>query len=300
GLEHFLPYFYEAVVTLPDYLPPETPVYVDDLLRVREVAEKVYRERMDTGSELLLRGKGLPGMLRCYVEWGHLEKRVLSRRCVLFSAFPRRPGEVRVDNSVSFSGRATALARGSWQALADELRYWRQQRYRILFLVGDAARGARLVAQLREHGIEAGLATAPPGCPEPGTCTVTVGHLSGGFVLTGLRLAVFSEGDIRPERTRRAPTRSAQKLVLTDLRVGDYVVHVNHGIGRYLGLVPLEIGNVRREYLLIQYAGEDRLYVPADQVGLLQRYVAQEAGPPRLSRLGGGEWARVKGRVKEA
>jgi transcription-repair coupling factor (superfamily II helicase) len=300
GLEYYLPYFYESVTTLADYLPPGAPVYLDEILRIREVAAKVYQERMDTGSELLLRGKGLPGMLRGYVEWSYLEKRLLARPCVLLSAFPRRPAEVRVDNSVSFTGRSVVLARGSWQALADEVRYWRQQRYRVLFLVGDAARGARLVGQLREHGIEAGLATAPPGCLEPGTCTVAVGRLSSGFVITGLRLAVFAEGDIRPDRSRRAQARPAQKLVLTDLKVGDYVVHVNHGIGRYLGLVPLEIGNVRREYLLIQYAGEDKLYVPADQVGLLQRYVAQEGVPPRLSRLGGGEWARVKGRVREA
>ncbi|HOV80861.1 MAG TPA: transcription-repair coupling factor, partial [Bacillota bacterium] len=85
-----------------------------------------------------------------------------------------------------------------------------------------------------------------------------------------------------------------------ELKVGDYVVHVNHGIGRYLGVVPLAIGGIRKEYLLVQYAGEDKLYVPVDQVGLIQKYLGGEGDAPRLSRLGGGDWARVKGRVKDA
>ena len=78
------------------------------------------------------------------------------------------------------------------------------------------------------------------------------------------------------------------------------MVHINHGIGQYLGIEALEVDNRSKDYLYIRYAGEDRLYVPTDQIHLLQRYIGLEEGAPRLSKLGGNEWARVKKRAKES
>ncbi|MGB9825621.1 MAG: CarD family transcriptional regulator, partial [Desulfofundulus sp.] len=138
----------------------------------------------------------------------------------------------------------------------------------------------------------------------PGNIALAAGRLSGGFELVSGRLVVITEADIygqRWKRTQRVRARTAGRPEpLTDLKTGDYVVHVNHGIGRYMGIVSLNIGGVQKDYLLIKYAGEDKLYVPTDQVGLIQKYLGAEAEAPRLSRLGGGEWTRVKGRVKEA
>ena len=90
------------------------------------------------------------------------------------------------------------------------------------------------------------------------------------------------------------------RLTQADLKVGDYVVHVNHGIGQYMGVETLEVGGHKKDYLNIRYAGKDRLYVPTDQINLLQRYVGLDDQAPRLSKLGGSEWARVKKRAKES
>ncbi|NLW46335.1 MAG: transcription-repair coupling factor, partial [Firmicutes bacterium] len=86
----------------------------------------------------------------------------------------------------------------------------------------------------------------------------------------------------------------------TDLKAGDYVVHISHGIGQYMGIETLEIAGGHRDYLRIQYAGEDRLFVPTDQINMLQKYVGVEDVPPKLNKLGGGDWQKVKNRVKES
>ncbi|MCL2336372.1 MAG: transcription-repair coupling factor, partial [Firmicutes bacterium] len=139
---------------------------------------------------------------------------------------------------------------------------------------------------------------------QPGSVVIAHGQLSGGFELVNAKLVIITEGEIfgqRKRRRREQQGESESRLEpFSDLKTGDYVVHVNHGIGRYQGIVPLDIGEIRKDYLLIKYAGADKLYVPTDQVGLLQKYLGAEADAPKLSKLGGAEWNRVKSRVREA
>ena len=138
----------------------------------------------------------------------------------------------------------------------------------------------------------------------PGNVLVSTGNLEAGFELPQMKTVVLTENEIygRPRHSRRART-AEEGVRITDygaLREGDYVVHVNHGIGLYLGVQTLQVAGVHKDYLVIQYAGADKLYVPTEQVRLLQKYIGSEEGPPKLYRLGGGEWARVKKRVKES
>jgi len=304
GLEHFLPYFYREDFTLLDYLPADFLALVDDPLRVKEVAESVIRERSETYSDMLAAGRVLPGQFHGYIDWRRLHEKVSRCRTVYFSFLPRQPHFLQPQNIVSFSSRSVPSFLGRLDVLADEIRSWRRTAHAVVLLAGDEERVAHLVASLRDAGLEA----FPGHCREqeisPGNVVVCRGGLSAGFQLESARLVVITETEIFGGRRKksRPRTRTADRLEpLTDLKAGDYVVHVNHGIGRYKGIVSLNIGGVQKDYLLVQYAGADKLYVPTDQVGLIQKYLGAEAeSAPRLSRLGGGEWSRVKGRVKEA
>ncbi|MHB8156848.1 MAG: transcription-repair coupling factor, partial [Desulfocucumaceae bacterium] len=135
-----------------------------------------------------------------------------------------------------------------------------------------------------------------------GNVVIVGGRLSGGFELPSGKLAVITAAEMygRQKRARSRERAGSRMEPFTDLKAGDYVVHVNHGIGRYTGIEKLEIGSIQKDYLAVKYAGEDKLYVPTDQVGLIQKYLGGEADAPRLSRLGGSEWNRVKGKVREA
>jgi transcription-repair coupling factor (superfamily II helicase) len=121
-----------------------------------------------------------------------------------------------------------------------------------------------------------------------------------GFVAPGLGVAVLGEEEIAGRRRahRRPGRRAAAAASYADLSVGDYVVHHRHGIGRFEGLVTSALAGIERDYLLVAYAGEDRLYVPTDQLAAVRRYAGGEA--PRLSRMGGADWERTRGRVRRA
>src|SRR5207302_9255972 len=125
--------------------------------------------------------------------------------------------------------------------------------------------------------------------------------LDRGFILPSIKLAVLAESDVTGRRRahRRArPRARATEAFFDDLKVGDYVVHHQHGVGRYGGMVTRAIGGAERDYLLLEYKGGDKLYVPSDQIDTVRHYTGGET--PTLHRLGGSDWQRTKSRVRAA
>ncbi|MGH9074977.1 MAG: transcription-repair coupling factor, partial [Acidimicrobiales bacterium] len=162
--------------------------------------------------------------------------------------------------------------------------------------------GARLAAALGEEGLAVPLLGAPAaGQLAAPVLRVVVQGLERGFVLPALKLAVLAESDVtgrrRPHRRARPRARATEGF-FDDLAPGDYVVHHTHGVGRYAGMVERAIAGAERDYLLLEYRGGDRLYVPSDQIDALTPYTGGES--PSLHRLGGSEWSRAKARVRSA
>ncbi|MCH7812070.1 MAG: transcription-repair coupling factor, partial [Chloroflexi bacterium] len=163
----------------------------------------------------------------------------------------------------------------------------------------------RLAEVLDEYGVPAAL-TQRPDPPQPGMTTLVAGALAHGWRLTSSQppLTVLSDAEVLGffKKRRRAPSRSGQSrdAFLAALGPGDYVAHIEHGIARFAGMVRRTIGDVEREYLELHYADGDRLYVPAEQVDRLSRYVGPSDREPALTRLGSQEWSRAKARVRRA
>ena len=111
---------------------------------------------------------------------------------------------------------------------------------------------------------------------------------------------MLTEKDILGRQKKRLSRVSKDERIshFREINVGDYVVHSEHGIGKYLGVETIEIAGIKRDYLNIQYGGEDRLHVPTDQVGLLQKYIGSEGEVPRLHRMGSASWAKTKAKAK--
>jgi len=127
---------------------------------------------------------------------------------------------------------------------------------------------------------------------------------SKGFESSELKLALVTENELFAQEkkfSRRRVFSAGEKLSsFTDLRVGDYVVHITQGIGRYMGVERLALGNIQKDYIYIQYAGEDKLYLPIDQLDLIQKYIGSDGAAPKLYKLGGNEWQKVKTKVRNS
>ncbi|MEE2674918.1 MAG: transcription-repair coupling factor [Myxococcota bacterium] len=180
-------------------------------------------------------------------------------------------------------------------------------RFRIAIACSALSSADRLQALLDEYGIEARIATDPRPISRwaaPGRIEIRVAPISSGFDLPAEKLTVLTEEEIFGRREKKRRRRSWQEGAAIDglgqLAVGDFLVHVEHGIGKYRGLVELAVGGLEAELLCIEYEGADRLFLPVDRLNLVQRYGSADGVQPRIDRLGGDSWQRAKRKVKKS
>ncbi len=188
---------------------------------------------------------------------------------------------------------------GKLRTLAQQAGAWAKQGKAVVVVSQQALRLAEL---LDEEGISATKLRSLGTPPAPGEILLLPLAVGGGFTL-GEHLTVVTDSEVFGFRKRRRPTRTRQGIrsdLVSTLEVGDYLVHADHGIARYAGLIRRSVEGVEREYLELQYAENDKLYVPADQLESVSRYVGPTDHPPSLTRLGSQDWARAKRRVKQA
>ncbi|MTI82120.1 MAG: transcription-repair coupling factor [Firmicutes bacterium] len=303
GIEQLLPFFYPRPISIMNYLPTGALVFLDDPIRLKEAVEVIQKERGETHTELLNRGKVLPSQYNIYLEWQQLVTAVERRQSVAFSFLPRNPQFMQPQNIINFTAKTMHPFLGNIEVLVQEIKQWKRQNNAVVLLVGTQERAQTLLETLRESKVDAFYMSQLQHQVVAGNVVISEGHLSSGFEITAARLIVITEKEIFgqrkiPKRTRKDGEKRLSPL--EDLKVNDYVVHVNHGIGRYKGITALDVGGNQRDYLLVKYAGDDKVYIPTDQVGMLQRYSGNEGTAPKLSKLGGAEWNKAKKKVRQA
>ncbi|HEY8482293.1 MAG TPA: transcription-repair coupling factor [Spirillospora sp.] len=193
--------------------------------------------------------------------------------------------------------------RGDTARFFGDLKRWIDDGWRVVLVTAGHGPAERLAQLVGEEGLGARLVADLAGPPEPSLATVTTGLLENGFVWEPVRLAVLTEADLSGQKSstkdaRRMPSRRRGGLDPLQLKPGDYVVHEQHGVGRYVEMVSRTVQGATREYLILEYARGDRLFVPTDQLEELTRYVGGEA--PTLHRLGGADWQKTKSRARRA
>ncbi len=194
--------------------------------------------------------------------------------------------------------------RGRIPDLIADIKQARDRGESILFVASTHGRAERTVELLHDYDIRALLATKAEERVE-GAVLVAEGLLSKGFRLPAAALQVYAETDVFEEEVRRTSTHRKRSLAATflsdlrDLKVGDYIVHVDHGIGQFVGLKQLSIGqgDIVQEFLELRYHGDDKMFVPVERLDLIQKYTG---GTPSLDRLGGTSWEKAKKKVKKA
>jgi transcription-repair coupling factor (superfamily II helicase) len=325
GMESLAPVLVDRMELLPDLLPTGTHVVVCDPERIRTRAHDLVA----TGEEFLAAswaaaaaGGKTPLDLGSAAYRSLGEIRAHSRRIGLawWSVTPfaqdaelatergrdRREDEAEV---LPVLAQAAESYRGDTDRALDDIRGWLGLDWRVVLVTEGHGPAERLHERLREAGIAARLEFELAVLDDPRVAHVATGTLEHGFVHPELRLAVLTETDLVGQRAstkdmRRLPSKRRHIVDPLQLKAGDYVVHEQHGVGRYVEMVQRTVAGATREYLVLEYAASkrgqpgDRLYVPTDQLDQVTRYVGGEA--PSLHRLGGADWAKAKGRAKKA
>ena len=269
------------------YLNGEGTVLFDEPTRFRETMMRAVKEDADTKKNCFTWDELLAAASPCNVIYTAL---------ILQKVHGAEPREI-----IGVVTKAVTAYQKQIDLFASDVRDWLQDKQRVLILLGDGTKVSSMRELLANRRIPSVVMENPESLSGR-AATVAEGTLTGGFELPGANLVVLSERDVfgrQKKKLQQPKAESGAKIShFREIHVGDYVVHIVNGIGKYLGVETLESGGVKRDYLHIQYSGDDKLYVPTDQVQFLQKYIGAEGAAPRLSRMGGAEWNRAKAKAR--
>ncbi len=325
GMEALAPVLADGMELLVDLLPAGAVVLVCDPERVRTRAHDLVatsEEFLEASWHNAAAGNVTPIDLRAaaYRSVGDVRGAALARGIPWWAVSPFG-GDVSGDDvdaatldpdaidRLTVDVRAAESYRGETARAFAQAGEWLRDGWSVVLVTAGHGTAERVAESARGEGLAVRLVDGLDVAPDPGVVTVVTGGLEHGFVAPSLRLAVLTETDLVGQRsttrdTRRMPTRRRQTIDPLQLKAGDYVVHEQHGVGRYVEMVQRTVAGATREYLVVEYApakrGQpgDRLYVPTDQLDQVTRYVGGEA--PSLHRLGGADWTKTKARARKA
>ncbi len=304
GLEGYIHYFYPQTDSFLDLLPREsTLVFLDEPSHVREEADAVeleFRESMISRSE---KGYVLPGQMELVSGAEVIAGKLRSFRCLGLAALAVGSSFAAAENVVSVHARSVAGYNKSFDTLVTELRKYHLQKYKVIIISASRTRAKRLAADLTERGLSSFYSENPDRELEEGEIMTYYGSIAHGFEYPLLRFLVIAETDIfgAGQKKKRKKHRYEGESVrdFAELKVGDYVVHEDHGIGIYRGVEKIEVDGIAKDYIKIEYGG-GVLYILPGELKALQKYASQGAAKPRLNKLGSQEWSNTKSKVKGA
>jgi transcription-repair coupling factor (superfamily II helicase) len=301
GIDKYIPYIADPPSTLTDYADEGDIIFIDEISRVRNSLETLLLDHGQMCSSIIEKGGMLPASCEIYFGYGEAENRLARNTNVLLSTLAYDEYAEKADR-FTIPSRSLGSYGGRMEMLINDIRAWKSRNYCVGILAGTETKARRMREELDSQGVAADYSDNPSVQAKAGQVIVMPGMLNKGFEYPSAGLVVVSEAELFRASRRAIPRRKIKKgreiEVFTELKKGDYVVHQVHGIGRYLGLEKLFVENVQRDYLKIGYRDGDFLYIPTNQLDLVQKYIGVEGRAPRLSKLGGSEWTKTKKKVK--
>ena len=269
-----------------EYLSAPATIIMDEPAKIFETLRNLFGENVQDSARLFM-----PEEIMAACE---------KHGCLSVSALPHRffSGQ----RTFTIPVRAVAPYNRNIDLLVSDLQGWLNDGLSPLIMMGNIDKAKNIAESLKGRGLPAAYAQKDQ-LLLPGQISVFAGELSAGFRSWGESWLLLTENDIfgvQKKRRIHHKQSGAKIQFFSEIKAGDYVVHAVHGIGRYVGVETLLVGDVHRDYLLLMYANEDKLYVPVEQVSLLHKYVGNEGQAPRLSKMGGSDWKRITNKAKAA
>ncbi len=302
--DRYLPILYPEASGF-DYIPENALVFLDQPGRCSERGKAFEKQLAEDVTELQKRA-----MLAMTAEGFRLSAEKLFKALPDFplymaDAFTVGRSPVPPRTLTSLAAKQLPSYGGSAQAACEDVAAYLKQSYRVVVLAGDERRAKTLQDFFKDKGVDALIDPALKKLPGPGQCRIGVGAVSAGYEYPSLKLAVLTDSQLVRARGKQAkaskklPPNRARIDSCADLSPGDFVVHENHGIGKFAGIVRMQVDGFDKDYIKLDYAGGDTLYVPATQLDMVTKYTgAGEEKPVRLSKMGGADWAKTRSRAK--
>ena len=283
---------------LGDYFTKDGIVFFDELGRIQEVMDVWEREEEEWFLSLIEEGKMLHDVKPSF-SFKELMAMIHQQKIYL-ALFARTFAGIRFSKTTNIQCKPMQQFHGQIALLQNEVERWEREKFTVLFAANGEGRLQQMQRMLENYHINAQI-----GMPKGAGIHLIDAVLSAGFELPAQKIAVVTDDELfkqqAKKKARPQKMSNAERIKsYTEIKPGDHVVHIHHGIGKYIGIETLEVGGTHKDYLHIRYRADDKLYVPVDQIDLIQKYVASEDKEPKLHKLGGAEWKKAKAKVSSA
>ncbi len=305
NLDSYVHYFYDDTVSFLELFDKSTAcVFVDEPARVKEHADAVELEFRESMMHRVEKGYILPGQMKLLYSAEETAAKMQQGRIVTLASLELKNTLFKVERKADISVKSISSYNNSFEALVQDLKRYKKNGYRMLLLSGSRTRAARLAQDLRDEGLTAFYTEDPDREVQAGEIMTFYGRVMKGFEYPLLKFVIISESDIfgaDKKKKKKKKTYEGRKINdFNELKVGDYVVHENHGLGIYKGIEKVEVEKVVKDYIKIEYRDGGNLYVLATGLDVIQKYASADAKRPKLNKLGTQEWIRTKSKAKEA
>lgn len=296
---YLVDYIYEQKTTLLNYLSVEDYVLIDDYSRILDTEKNIVQEEGEWQTLKLAESRLLPNQ-----SFGKDIRSLVKESKVpftFFSVFQKGMGNLKFQAVYDFQYRSMQQFFSQIPLLKVEMDRWKQKNQTVILYVSDEEKSRKAEELLKEHDIQVVVNHSDQVILHE--TQICIGGLQTGFELPEDKLVIITERELlQTQRKKKSAKRqhisNAERLKsYNELKPGDYVVHVNHGIGQYIGMETLEVDGVHQDYMTILYQNNDKLFIPVHQLDLIQKYVASESRTPRINKLGGTEWTKTKRKV---
>ncbi len=305
GLERYLGLFYEKASSIADYFSAEPLIWTENLNRMLDEYAEEHQLMLESYQEAFEKGLVLPAYLDQLASPSDVTRRLQRSCCVHCTPLPLVQGPNKPGRILELNARQLNSYLGKTELFLQDLKRWVKQSTVVIF-VENKHRKEMLVEEVSGFGypfhiIKAGETYTKT--LENGQIYIVSEVLDRGAELVEDQLILVGEKDIfsssKETQKRKRPNKPSIRA-FTEVSVGDYVVHDQHGVGQYLGITTIITDGLAKDYLDIQYAKEDKLFIPVEGLESLEKYVGAEGYHPRLSRLGSKDWDNVKQKVRQA
>lgn len=290
-MENYIHYFYKDLEYIWDY---SENIIIDEPQRVYEAIQTYSKELKEDFTISLERGLAIPKDMGLVIKEEDFRKIYSKERVYMLMTFPKAvKGAGNLTEVHSIISRQMVSFNGRMDVLEGELKTYVSKRYKINIVLRDKEK----IENFKEFVNRIGLIDK---------VSFHLGDLSSGMDFPEDKVCYICERDIFGQKKissrerKKKTSKKSQEVFFSDLKQGDYIVHENHGIGKFLGIKELVLEGEKKDYLQIKYAGNDMLYVPVEQMDFVQKYVGADGVTPKINKLTGGEWKVTKAKAKAA
>lgn len=286
----------EDYTTILDYLTESGIICFDDIRAIRQNIVQIDARNRD-----YLAHETSTNIKNCRLDFTSIFNQIVQAK-IYSSLFQVSVNDLKIDQLLNLHTREPQQFFSQMSLIKNELSVYELQQQTVIIQADNLVRAKQIKSTFADYGID--ITIAAENSLIPNKRQIIVDNFNQGFVLPRINLVYLTEHDLfnrQPHIHKKIKSlENAQQIrSYQELNPGDYVVHINHGIGIFEGIKTLESNGKKGDYITITYRNHDQLFVPADQLGVVQKYVASDGKIPKINKLGGNEWAKTKCRVQE-